>query len=125
MGGKLAALAIALTILCAASVLAAPIAAAPCATGASIERGTAAMQPFLQAQGGAPRASGMVLLDCMVQSDRKLNCAAPTHTASAYDLSGAALAFAGQLEVCPGTQRHFMFPLVFRPDASATPSPSP
>jgi len=109
-----------------------PIPAAPCASGPSIERGAAAMRPFLQNQAGAPQAAGMVLLDCIVQADRKLNCEAPHHTPSQYDLSGAALAFASELEVCPGTQRHLIFPLVIRPDeeargtaAVARPSPSP
>ena len=60
----------------------------------------------------------MVLLDCIVQANRKLSCEAPHHTPSQYDLSGAALAFASQLEVCPGTQRHLMFPLVIRPDGA-------
>jgi len=83
------------------------------------------MQPFLQAGADAPQASGMVLLDCLVQVDQRLRCEAPNHTPSEYDLSGAALAFAGELEVCPGTQRHLMFPLVFRPGESVTRSPSP
>ena len=118
-------LALALTMMAAANALASPIAAAPCATGASIERGTAAMRPFLRASAGAPQATGMVLLDCRVQRDQKLRCETPNHTPSPYDLSSAALAFAGELEVCPSTQRHLMFPLVFRADESATPSPSP
>jgi hypothetical protein len=106
-----------------ANATATPIASVPCATGASIERGTEAMRPFLQVSADAPQATGMVLLDCNVQRDQKLRCEAPNHTPSQYDLSGAALAFSGELEMCPGTQRHLMFPLVFRPDA--TPSPSP
>jgi hypothetical protein len=118
-------LALALTMMTAANALASPIAAAPCATGASIERGTVAMRPFLQASADAPQATGMVLLDCNVQRDQTLRCEAPNHTPSHYDLRSAALAFAGELEVCPGTPRHLMFPLVFRPDESATPSPSP
>jgi hypothetical protein len=121
----LPALALALTMMAAANAIASPIAAAPCATSASIERGTAAMRPFLQASAGAPQATGMVLLDCRVQRDQKLRCEAPNHTPSQYDLRGAALAFAGELEVCPSTQRHLMFPLVFRADESATQSPSP
>jgi len=118
-------LALMLTMMATTNAVASPIAAAPCATGASIERGTEATRPFLQASAGAPQATGMVLLDCRVQRDQKLRCQAPHHTPSLYDLSRAALAFAGELEVCPGTQRHLMFPLVFRADESATPSPSP
>lgn len=118
-------LALALTMMAATNALASPIAAAPCATGASIERGTIAMRPFLQASEGAPQATGMVLLDCRVQRDQKLRCEAPNHTSSQYDLRSAALAFVGELEVCPGTQHHLMFPLVFRVDESATPPPSP
>jgi hypothetical protein len=118
-------LALTLTMMAAANALASPIAAVPCATGASIERGTAAMRPFLQASVGAPQATGMVLLDCTVQRDQKLRCEAPNHTPSQYNLSAAALAFAGELEVCPGTQRRLIFPLVFRADESATQSPSP
>ena len=116
-------LALALTMMAAANALASPIAAVPCATGSSIDRGTAAMRPFLQASVGAPQATGMVLLDCRVQRDQKLRCEAPNHTPSQYDLPGAALAFAGELEVCPGTQRHLMFPLVFRPETTQSPSP--
>jgi hypothetical protein len=103
---------------------ASPIAATPCASGASIERGAAAMRPFLQTQAGAPQAAGMVLLDCIVEADRRLSCQAPHQTPSQYDLSGAALAFARELEVCPGTQRHLMFPLVIRAE-DARPPPSP
>ena len=116
-------LALALTMMAAANAAATPIAAVPCATSVSIERGTQAMRPFLQASADAPQATGMVLLDCNVQRDQKLRCEAPNHTPSQYDLSGAALAFASELEVCPGTQRHLMFPLVFRPDAKRSPSP--
>lgn len=79
------------------------------------------MHAFLQPQAQTPPAAGMVLLDCMVQNDRKLRCQAPNYTQSRYDLRGAALAFAGQLEVCPGGERHLMFPLVF----SGNPTPSP
>jgi len=67
----------------------------------------------------------VVLLDCIVQGDQKLRCEAPNHTPSQYDLSGAALAFSDELDVCPGTQRHLVFPLVFRADEGTTPSPSP
>lgn len=118
-------LALALTMTAAVNATATPIAAVPCATSASIERGTDAMRPFLQVRADAPRATGMVLLDCNVQRDQKVRCEAPNHTPSQYDLRGAALAFAGELEVCPGTQRHLVFPLVFHADEGTTPSPSP
>jgi hypothetical protein len=104
---------------------AAQIAAAPCASGPSVARGLAAMHPFFVSQVGAEQARGVVLLDCRVRQDRRLTCAAASQTDSRYDLSGAALAFAGELEVCPGTPQHLKFPLVFRADARATPDPSP
>src|SRR5689334_6965111 len=93
MGGRLAGLAIALTMMSVTGARALPIAAAPCATGPSIERRAAAMQPFLPACAGAPPASALLLLDCTVGADQRLRCEAPHHTASPYDLSGAALAF--------------------------------
>lgn len=104
---------------------AAPIGATPCASAESIHRAVAAMHPFLQWQTtDAPQVSGIVLLDCLVQSDQRLRCTAPHHTESPYDIRAAALAFASELEVCPGTPRHLVFPLRFREDGAATPSPS-
>ncbi|MBI3439584.1 MAG: hypothetical protein HY054_13220 [Proteobacteria bacterium] len=116
-------LALALTMFAAAHAGATQIAAVPCATSASVERGTEAMRPFFPMESVREQAQGMVLLDCRVQHDRKLRCAAPSQSSSGYDLRPAALAFASELEVCPGTQPHLMFPLVFRPET--TPSPSP
>ena|SRR5689334_2111468 len=113
--------ALALTMFAAVRAAATPIAAVPCATSASIERGAEAMRPYLPME--TARARGVVLLDCLVRPDSKLHCTAPNQNTSQYDLRPAALAFAAELEVCPGTQRRLMFPLVFRPET--TPSPSP
>jgi hypothetical protein len=112
-------------MMVATNAAATSIAAVPCATGASIERGTEAMRPFFPMESARELARGMVLLDCIVQRDQRLSCQAPNQSSSGYDLRPAALAFAGELEVCPSTQRHLMFPLVFRLDESATQSPLP
>ena len=115
---------IALTIN-AASAMAAPVGATPCASEASVHRAIAAMHPYLQWRtADPPPVSGMVLLDCLVQSDQHLRCTTPHYTASPYDLSAAAIAFASELEVCPGTPRRLVFPLTFREQDAVTPSPS-
>ena len=115
---------IALTIK-ATSAVAAPVGATPCASEASVQRAIAAMDPFLHWQTAAPPpVEGIVLLDCLVQADQHLHCTTPHQTQSPYDLSAAAMAFASELEVCPGTPRHLVFPLRFREDDAATPSPS-
>jgi hypothetical protein len=115
---------IALTIN-AVSAAAMPVGATPCASEASVHRAIAAMDPFLHWQTAAPPpVSGIVLLDCLVQADQHLRCTAPHHTESPYDLSAAAMAFASELEVCPGTPRHLVFPLRFREDDAATQSPA-
>jgi len=108
------------------AAFATPVGATPCASEASVHRGIAAMDPFLHTQiSGAPPVQGMVLLDCRVRAGQRLQCAASNHTESPYDLSAAAVAFASELEVCPGTPQHLVFPLTFREEDAATPSPSP
>jgi hypothetical protein len=117
-----------LTINAASAAYAAPqVGATPCASEESVHRAIAAMHPYLQSQAPQPApVSGMVLLDCLVQRDQHLRCTAPHHTDSAYDISAAAMAFASELEVCPGTPRHLVFPLRFvEQDNAPTPSPSP
>lgn len=110
---------IALTIN-AASATAAPVGATPCASEASVHRAIAAMDSFLHWQTAAPPpVEGIVLLDCLVQGDQHLRCTTPHQTESPYDLSAAAIAFASELEVCPGTPRHLMFPLRFREETEA------
>jgi hypothetical protein len=124
MRWNFATLVIALTIN-ATSATAAPVGATPCASELSVHRAIAAMHPFLVWQTAEPPpVSGMVLLDCLVQADQHLRCTTPHHTASPYDLSAAAIAFASELEVCPGTPRHLVFPLTFREEDATTPSPS-
>jgi hypothetical protein len=118
MKRTLSALVIALTMN-AHAALAAPVGATPCASEDSVHRAIAAMHPFLQWQTAeAPPVSGMVLLDCLVRSDQHLRCTAPHHTDSPYDISAAAMAFASELEVCPGTPRHLMFPLRFQEESA-------
>jgi hypothetical protein len=120
------ALALALTIFDAPIVSGAQIAAVPCASGESVARATAAMQPFFAwPTREAPSAAGYVLLDCRVVAHQRLACSASSQTPSPYDLGGAAVAFASELEVCPGTPRHLMLPLTFRADGGARPAPSP
>jgi hypothetical protein len=124
MTWKLVTLAVVLTITAQAAI-AAPVGATPCASEESVHRAIAAMHPFLQSQTtAAPPVNGMVLLDCLVQPDQRLRCTAPHHTDSPYNISAAAMAFAAELEVCPGTPRHLVFPLRFIEQNDATPSPS-
>ncbi|MFT3728234.1 MAG: hypothetical protein QM759_10465 [Terricaulis sp.] len=119
MKRALATLVIALTIV-APAASAAPIGATPCASAESVARAGAALQPFLHAR---VQPVGMVLLDCRVQSSQRLSCTARQQTQSDADLGAAAVAYANELEVCPGTPRRVMFPLVFRAGNDATQSP--
>jgi hypothetical protein len=104
----------------AGSAWAAPVGAVPCASAESVARATHALAPYLSAQ-----PVGMVLLDCRVQTSQRLRCTASQQSQSGGELATAALAYANELDVCPGTPRHLMFPLVLRGDAGATRSPSP
>ena len=112
-------LVIALTIN-ATSAHASPVAATPCASAESVTRANDALAPFMQADA---RPVGIVLLDCLVQASQRLSCTASSQSRPDANLSAAAVAFANELEVCPGTPRHLMFPLTLRPDDNATQSP--
>lgn len=115
----LATLVIALTIN-AEAAFAAPVGATPCASAESVQRASTALEPFMHT---SVQPVGMVLLDCRVQTSQRLNCTARRQTQSRADIGAAAVAYANELEVCPGTPRRVMFPLVFRADEIATPSP--
>jgi hypothetical protein len=119
MTWKLATLVMALTMN-AVGAYAAPVRATPCASRESVARAAAAVQPYMNSE-----PAGMVLLDCRVQASQRLDCSAAHQTQSATDLGAAAVAYANQLEVCPGTPRHLVFPLVFRAEDGVTQSPSP
>jgi hypothetical protein len=106
-------LVIALTIS-ATNAYATPVPATPCASTESVARANDALAPYMHAN---MQLVGIVLLDCRVQASRRLSCTASNQSQPDANLGAAAVAFANELEVCPGTPRHLMFPLTLRPES--------